>query len=290
MDWASSAVVTAVSKFLLEEGYGCKVITVPSASTPALASVAETGKPDILTELWVSGTPAYDELEAAGKVEPLANVLSDGGVEGWWVPDYLLDEHPELATLEGVKANSELFDNRFHQCPEGWYCKTVNRNLLKAAGLEEAGFEIFEHGSGETMATSIAAAYSSKEPWVGYYWAPTAVLGKYPMTLVDIGPHDAEAHACNIKDNCADPKLSAYPSSRVLTVVTEGFATSNPVETDLMRNVSFTNQQMGELLAWQEDNNSSPEEAAVHFLTTNSDIWSAWLNDAAREKLSALLQ
>lgn len=42
MDWASSAVVTAVSKFLLEEGYGCKVITVPSASTPALASVAET--------------------------------------------------------------------------------------------------------------------------------------------------------------------------------------------------------------------------------------------------------
>jgi len=30
MDWASSAVVTAVSKFLMEQGYGCEVQVVPS--------------------------------------------------------------------------------------------------------------------------------------------------------------------------------------------------------------------------------------------------------------------
>jgi glycine betaine/proline transport system substrate-binding protein len=289
MDWASAAVVTSVSKFLMEQGYGCTVIVVPSASTPALASVAETGEPDILTELWVSGTPAYDELEAAGKVEALTNVLSDGGVEGWWIPTYLVEAHPELATLEGVLANAELLGGRFHQCPEGWYCKTVNRNLITATGLADAGFEIFEHGSGETMATSIAAAFSSEEPWIGYYWAPTSVLGKYPMTMVDLGEFDAEAHACNTEDDCANPRVSPYPSSRVLTVVTAEFAAENPTITDLMRNVSFTNQQMGEILAWQEANNASAEEAAVYFLTSNTDIWGAWLNDSARENLSALL-
>ncbi len=290
MDWASAAVVTAVATFLMQEGYGCDVTKVPSASTPALASVAETGKPDILTELWVSSTPAYDELEEAGKVEPLTAVLSDGGVEGWWIPKYLVDEHPELTTLEGVLASPDLLGSRFDQCPEGWYCKTVNRNLIKATGLEEAGFEIFEHGSGETMATAIAAAYSNKEPWLGYYWAPTSVLGKYPMVMVDLGEFNQEAHDCNTRADCANPEVSPYPASRVLTVVTAEFAAANPEVTDLMRNLSFTNQQMGEILAWQEDNNASPDEAAVHFLTTSADIWGKWLNDRARENLKALLQ
>lgn len=290
MDWASAAIVTAVSKFLMEQGYGCEVTTMPSAATPALVSAAETGEPDILTEMWVSGTPAYEELEAAGKVKPLTNVLSDGGVEGWWIPNYLLEEHPELATLEGVLANPELLGNQFHQCPEGWTCKTVNSNLIKASGLEDAGFEVFEHGSGETMASSIAAAHNNKEPWFGYYWAPTSVLGKYPMTMVDIGPHNAEAHACNTTNDCANPQLSAYPSGRVLTVATTEFSSENPEIADLMGNVSFTNQQMGGILAWQEDNNASPEEAAVHFLSNNSDIWSEWLNDAARQNLSALIK
>jgi len=290
MDWASSSVVTGVAKFLMEEGYGCKVTKIPSATTPALASVAETNKPDILTELWVSGAPAYDKLEAEGKITPLTNVLSDGGVEGWWVPKYLADAHPELTTLKGVLANAKLLGNRFHQCPEGWACKTINRNLITATGLKNAGFEVFEHGSGETMATSIAAAYADKEPWIGYYWAPTSVLGKYPMVMVDLGGFDAATHKCNSKIDCATPGISPYPSSRVLTVATSSFAAANPDVADMMGKLSFTNQKMGELLAWQEDNKASAEETAVYFLTNNPAIWSKWLNDAARSKLSALIK
>ncbi|MEZ5906119.1 MAG: glycine betaine ABC transporter substrate-binding protein [Geminicoccaceae bacterium] len=54
MNWASASVVTAVSKFLMEEGYGCAVTVVPSDTVPAVTSVAETGKPDIVTELWIN--------------------------------------------------------------------------------------------------------------------------------------------------------------------------------------------------------------------------------------------
>ena len=64
MDWASSAVVTAVSKFLMEQGYGCEVQVVPSSTVPALTSLAETGEPDLLTEVWANSTPAYEGLLA----------------------------------------------------------------------------------------------------------------------------------------------------------------------------------------------------------------------------------
>lgn len=290
MDWASASVVTAVAKFLMVQGYGCDVTTVPSASIPALASLAETGEPDILTEIWTNGAPAYAGLVASGKIQPLTEVLSDGGLEAWWVPDYLVEQHPELATLEGIKANPDLVNGRFHNCPEGWTCKYVNTNMALAADLAGSGIEDFVHGSGETLASSLASAYASQEPWFGYYWGPSSVLGKYSMTMVDIGPHSPEGHVCNSNEDCSAPMVGAYPKSIVTTVVSETFAEENPSVTDLMRNLSFTNQQMGAVLAWKEENNASADEAAVYFLTGNTDVWSKWLSDDARKNLSALLK
>ncbi|MBO9434859.1 ABC transporter substrate-binding protein [Ruegeria sp. R13_0] len=290
MDWGSAIIVTQVSKFLLEQGYGCSVTIVPSATTPALASVAETGEPDILTELWTNGAPAYPGLIESGAIIERAKVLSDGGVEAWWIPTYLAEAHPELTTMEGILANPDLVGGRFHNCPVGWTCQRVSSNMAKAAGLADAGIEDFIHGSGETLAASIASAYDSKEPWFGYYWAPTSILGRYPMVQVDVGPHVPEAHECNSQEECAEPVLGAFPSSDVTTVVTNTFAESHPEETALMENVQFTNEVMNGLLAWQEENNASGEEAAVYFLTNFQDTWSEWLNDDARGKLSALLK
>lgn len=288
MDWDSARVVTAVSKFILEQGYGCKLTIVPSASTPALASVAETGEPDILTEIWTNAAPAYEPLIKDKKIEELTEVLSDGGVEGWWIPNYLLEKHPELATIDGIVKNPELVGGRFHNCPVGWTCQVVNTNMALGAKLKENGIEDFIHGSGETLAASIGSAFTAKEPWFGYYWAPTSILGKYPMTLVDMGEHNAEGHACNSKEGCATPFVGAYPKSIVTTVVSTSFGEANPEIKELMTKVSFTNEQMGSVLAWKEDNKASADEAAAHFLTTYSDVWKNWLNDEASKKLGAL--
>ena len=289
-DWGSAQIVTAVSKFLMEEGYGCEVTKVPLSTNPALVSVSETGEPDILTEIWTNGAPAYEGLLESGAIIQVTEVLSDGGVEGFFVPNYLLEKHPELATIEGIAANPELVGNRFHNCPEGWTCLNVSTNLLKAGGLIDAGIENFVHGSGETLAASIAAAHENKEPWFGFYWAPTSVLGKYPMTLVEMAPHDPEKHTCNITADCATPSMSAFPRSVVVTVLSKEFMAKNSEISNLMTNLSFTNSQMGETLAWVEDNNASYDEGAVYFLTTYKDVWGSWLNEAARENLSSLLQ
>lgn len=290
MNWASASIVTSVSKFLMEQGYGCTVEVVPSSSVPAVASVAETGKPDIVTELWVNSAQAYPPLEAEGKVKTLADVLSDGAVDAFWIPQYLAEAHPELMTIEGILSNPELVGGRFHNCPDGWGCRVVNDNLVKAWDFSGHGLEVFNHGSSETLITTIASAYENKEPWFGYYFAPSSILGKYPMVKVDIGAYDEAVHTCNTKPDCATPGKSGYPSARVITAVTTTFANREPEIADLMSKVSFTNEQMNSVLVWQEDNKASADEAAVYFLTTYKDVWGAWLNDEAREKLSALLQ
>ncbi len=290
MDWASAQVVTAVASFLMEQGYGCDVTQVPSSTVPALTSLAETGEPDILTEVWANSTPAYEGLLEEGKLVELADVLSDGGVEGWWIPAYLAESNPELTTWEGIMANPAAVGGRFHDCPSGWACDIINNNNLIALGAEAGGLERFQHGSGETLQTSIAAAYDEQAPWFGYYWAPTAVLGKYPMVQVEVGDYDAEAHTCNGSADCADPSFSAYPAAKVTTAASGAFLEREPEVADMLRNLSFTNAQMGEVLAWRLDNNASNEEAAVYFLTNYQDVWASWLSEEAAANLSAILQ
>jgi glycine betaine/proline transport system substrate-binding protein len=289
MNWASSQVVTAVSKFLMEQGYGCDVTKVPSATVTAATSLVETGKPDIATELWLNGAPAVRKLVEGGKAVDAGKVLSDGGVEGWYVPQYLVDKHPELAKIDGILANPKLVGGRFHQCPDGWGCKITNESLVNALKVEDK-MEVFVHGSGETLATSIASAFEGKEPWFGYYWAPTDVLGKYDMVRVDIGPVDEEIHKCNADKDCEKDGISQYPSSPVHTIVTKDFAERQPEILALMKNVSFTNKQMGQVLAWKKENKASADEAAVYFLNNYKDTWSKWINDDAKEKLAALLK
>ena len=290
MNWASAQVVTATAAFLMEQGYGCEVAVVPSDTVPAVTSVSENGEPDIVTELWLNSTgDAYARLEEQGRVVRAGEILSPGGVEGWWVPTYLVEEHPELATIEGILENPDLVGGRFNNCPDGWGCRIVNDNLVPALGLEEAGIEVFDHGSGETLATSMASAYSNEEPWFGYYWGPTVPLGQYDMTKVDLGGVDMEVHARNQNPDTENPGVSDFPAAPVLTSVTADLAEREPQIVDFLSNMTFETGTMSALLAWQADNNASAEETAVYFLRNYSDVWSGWLNDDARENLSGLL-
>ena len=288
MNWASSAFITEVSKFLMEQGYGCKVTKVPSATVTAATSLSENGKPDIATEMWYNSSPAFSKLEKEGKIKTVGKVIKGGGIEGWWIPEYLAKSNPELTKIEGVLANPAAVGGRFHNCPEGWGCRIANDNYKVAFDFKKHGMDVFDHGSGETLAASIAEAFEAKKPWFGYYWGPTAILGKYKMVKVDVGPYVEEVHKCAQKKDCEKPAKSAFANAPVVTAVTNKFAESHPEVTALMSKVSFSNDKMNEVLAWQEANSASAEETAVNFILNNKDIWSEWLSDSAKEKLAKI--
>ena len=242
---------------------------------------------------------ALDKGVADNRLRYAGKSLVNGGEEGFWVPNYLIEQYPEMTTIEGVIKHAELFEHpeddekfAFYSCPAGWTCQITSEHLFNAMGLDKHGFEMVDPGSGAALAGTIAKAYEREKPWFGYYWAPTAVLGKYPMVQVTVGDgaYDIDVHTCNATVDCADPKYSSYPAAKVVTAASQVFVDREPAIAELMTNLSFTNAQMGEVLAWRLDNNASYDEAAVHFLTTNKDVWGAWLNDEAKGKLASLIK
>ncbi|SEP22819.1 glycine betaine/proline transport system substrate-binding protein [Salinihabitans flavidus] len=291
MNWASAQVVTSVATFIMEQGYGCDVSVVQSDTVPAVTSVAENGEPDIVTELWLNSTgDAYTKLKEDGKVVEAGPVLDPGGVEGWWIPTYLAEEHPELKTIDGILENPELVGARFYNCPEGWGCRVVSDNLSRALDLEGHGIEVFNAGSGQVLASSMADAVMEEEPWFGYYWGPTVPLGKYDMTKVDLGEIDEEVHARNQNQDADNPGVSDFPAAPILTAVTSTFQEENPAVFELMQNMTFKTEDMSSVLAWMDENTASADEAAVYYLTNYQDQWSEWLSDEARENLASVLE
>lgn len=224
--------------------------------------------------------------------------MSDGGEEGWWVPSYLVDQNPSLATIDGIKSNAKLFTHpedpslsMFMGCPAGWGCQVSNENLFIALKMEDAGFELVDPGSGAGLAGAIAKAYERKEAWLGYYWAPTAVLGKYKMVKVDFGSGVDQEHFsnCITQADCLTPKPSMYPAAQVYSVTTESFASESKMAYQYISNRSMTNQQLNELLAWMEENQADGEFAALHFLENYSSIWMPWVSDEVAKKVKTEL-
>lgn len=297
MNWGSAQVIANVEKFILETGYGCEVELIQTATVPCMTSMVEKSEPDIASEIWINSVKeVFEKGVQDGRIISAGNVLADGGVESWWIPKYVADKHPNIKTVADLMANAKLFQDpedpakgRFYSCPSGWMCKIINQNLFNAYGMGKA-FNHFDPGSAEGLAASIAKAASRQQPWVGYYWAPTPIMGKYPMVQIKLNAYDAEGHVCNSNADCDKPHAGRYPPSEVLAATTKKFAESHPEELAFIKNISVTNDVLSEVLAWGEDNQAEGNEMAGYFMIKYEKIWSAWLPADVAAKVKKALK
>ena len=119
--------------------------------------------------------------------------------------------------------------------------------------MEKKGWKIVETGSAAGLDGSIAKAAERGENWFGYYWSPTALIGKYNMQAVDMGEFAG-------KDGMKYLKKRVYPG---------------PV--------------MNGMLVWMGENQAEGADAAVEFLKTQEDVWSKWVSGKAKKAIKASL-
>ncbi|GGD16466.1 ABC transporter substrate-binding protein [Aureimonas glaciei] len=299
MNWASAEVLASIDEFILDKGYGCDASLVPGDTMPTFASMTEKGQPDVAPEMWVN--QFRDQIDAAvkdGRVVYGAESLTDGGEEGWWIPTYFAEAHPEIKTIQDAMDHPELFPSSedpskgaVYNCPSGWGCQITTTQFFKAYEGEKKGFVLVDTGSGAGLDGSIAKAYENKQPWLGYYWAPTAVLGKYDMTKLgfDTTFDEAEWKRCTSVADCPDPKINAWTKSEVFTMVTPKVAESSSGAAEYLKTRGWSNDIVNKLLAWKEDKQANGEDTAMHFLESQPDVWTKWVPADVAEKVKAAL-
>ncbi len=110
MNWQSAEVLANVDKFILDHGYGCDASIITGDTVPTITSMVEKGEPDVAPEGWVDLLPeVVDRGLKDGKILEGAKALTDNGQQGWWIPQYVADAHPDIKTIPDALKHPELF-------------------------------------------------------------------------------------------------------------------------------------------------------------------------------------
>jgi glycine betaine/proline transport system substrate-binding protein len=301
MNWPSATLMANVDKFILEEGYGCKVELVPGTTTATFITMNEKGKPHVAPELWTNAISGllYKALEEGRLFSAIKGPISELG-EGWWVTPQTLEKYPEFKTVLDILERPDLFPAKedkskgaFIGCPAGWGCQLANQSLFIAFEMKKKGWILVDPGSQAGLDGSMSKAAERGDNWFGYYWAPTSLVGKYNMQLMDFGVPFAGSEnwdGCVAKgpEECMEPKPSAWTKSIVQTIVTSEIKEMTEVMSYFGKRI-FPGSIMNNMLVYMENNQAHGEDGAIEFLEKYPEIWVNWITLEAAEKVKKAL-
>lgn len=294
MGWPSAAALARIHAIILEKGYGCTVELVPGDTVPTLAAMVSKGEPALAPELWPNASKeAWEKGLAEGTVVDLGPAIAEGLVQGWYIPTYVAEANPELKSVEDLPRFAKLFADpddpakgRFVSCPPGWACEIMDANFFKAYGLEET-FNLFSPGSAGALDATISQAFLRKEPIVFYYWGPTAMMGRFDMTRLDMAPFDEAKFACIGDPACPNPEKTDFVVPDAVKAAASWLPQEAPAVAEYLGKVSLTNAEVGRMLVWGEDNKADAQAVAENFLKTEEAIWTTWVPPEVAEAVKA---
>jgi glycine betaine/proline transport system substrate-binding protein len=285
MPWPTAVLLAHIHGQLLVQQFECEVQIVDGDPTASISAMMSNGQPAVVPEMWVARISALWNSALESQTARQAGASFTGGaLEGWFVPDFVLETHPGLTGIDVLKDYWHVFRKgdsgkaRFISCPPDWACSIINRNLLRALDLEDQ-FEIVEPANRFELDSMIGGAVSKRQPIIFYYWQPNAVLAQLDFTLLDMGKFDPEAMACLAQITCVAPSPSAFAPEPVIITLAEWVFGDAPQVASYFRRAQMPVAELSALLAWQSEQSKSAEETAARFITTRPEIWQRWLKD-----------
>ncbi len=275
--WVGAEANANVAANLLRDqlGYTVELVKIDEFEQfPALAA----GDLDATLEVW----PSVHPKDYKNYIESGAGVIDAGplgvvGQIGWFLPTYLVDADPGLASWEGLKGNEAMFatsetgtsgqlvdaDPAF-----GSYDQQIADNL----GLD---FKVIYAGSEAAELTALDAAYSEQKPILMYFWTPHWVHAKYDLTMVELPPITAECEDAAAND--VSKYACAYPPDPLYKAFSADLETKAPAAFALLSAMSWTNDDQNPIaLAISEK--TDPAEAAQTWIDANPAVWQSWVD------------
>ncbi len=302
--WDSGKFHTEIIRTLVERGFGCKTETVPGTN-PITQAAVQTGNIQFWVEYWEGRTEAVETAAKEGKVKLVGSLIKGGGVEGIYVPEYVIKGDaaagikpmaPDLKNVTDLVKYKELFKDdeepnkgRFYNCPTGWSCEKDNNQRLKAYGLTSS-YTNFRPGTGAALDSAITSAFQRHKPIAFSYWAPSSILGKFKAIRLD-EPAWTEKCWKTINGSKVDnPCGSASPATNLTTEISGAFAKSDPDIVAFVAKVSLPLQDVNMAVANMAEKKVPATEEALSYLKKHPEMWKAWLPAPQAARFEASLK
>jgi len=305
VNWESGEFITAVTREILERGFGCRTESIPGNSITLEQAVANDDV-QILAEEWVSRSDVWKDAAAKGLVRGVGHPFTQA-VEGWYVPLYMVKGDParhirptapdltSVAQLGDAKYVALFGDpeqpgrGRFLNCPSGWTCEGVNTAKLHAYGLENRYVD-FRPGTGPAMDAAITSAYAQGQPLLFYYWSPSAIAGKLALFRLQEPPYTVACYKDLTSTNGAHRQGCAAPTPNIAYGVSSKFAAAAPEIIAVLEKMTFPLADLNANLVARAAVQRDAKAQAILFLEQRPELWKTWVNPAVAHRIEASLE
>ena len=248
------AVTGGIVQHVLEsEGYAVEVI--PGSHAEIYPKVG-AGEVDILAASWLPSAHAGLYKKVEGSTFKLAKLYDDARLY-WTVPSYIpADQISSVADLVKPEVKAKLPDT-IVSLPESTGLTTVGREVVKAYGLDAAGYELKAASPAEWIG-AFKQAYEAKEWIVFPLWQPQWINAVYDLRVLD------------------EPK-AIYGTDSAFLIAHEGLK-SKLSERALrhLGNIRLSVAAITEMDRLMNVEKLSPRDAAEQWIANNPDIVASW--------------
>lgn len=270
--WVGYSANLAVFSYVARKDLGCKVVVKTEDEGDSWKHLA-AGQVDVILENW-----GHDDLKKTyideRKVAVEAGLTGNQGVIGWYLPPWMVDKYPDIATVEGLKKHTDLFRTDASGSKGQFLAGdptfvTNDAALLKNLGLD---FTVVYAGSEEALIKAFRTAQEKKKPMLGYFYSPQWLLAEVPLVHVAL---PAYTPGCD-----ADPKTVAcdYQPYDLDKIANKSFMLSGSPAATLVKNFSWTNDDQN-AVAGDINRGMTPDAAAKKWLDAHPDVLKAWTTE-----------
>jgi glycine betaine/proline transport system substrate-binding protein len=277
--WSASRLNVEVAKNIIESELGNPVEITEVNENDAMFTGMADGTLDAVLEIWPSGvTDAETAYFDDGSVVDMGELGAIGKI-GWFVPSYVIDQNPALATWEGYQdpavaaefATAETGDmGRFLGTDPSY--SQYDEQIIANLGLP---FEVQFSGSEPATVAELDARVAGNEPIIMYWWTPTAAVAKYDLVNVTLPEY---SDACGASAAAGDGGVDCdYPEDAIFKAASAMLEEKDPAVFEFLQNFTITTDDQLEMLPPMEIDGKDPAEVAADWVAAHEDVWKTWL-------------
>jgi glycine betaine/proline transport system substrate-binding protein len=271
--WAGSTANTYIAKNVLEDQLGCEVEVTKITEIPAFQAMAD-GKTDAVLEDWQHVEQYEQYIDKAGTVVQGGPLGVEGHI-GWFIPKFVMDEHPEFKTWEGLKGEEDVFNNEFLGGDPSYVQK--DKELIKALGLD---LKHVTAGAEPAQVARWSQAYKQQKPVLFYWYTPQYLNQQYDLAEVKLPPRtDANKDCKDDAKEGGDPEQykCEYDVTIINKLFSKKFADSGSPAYDVLKKMTLTNEDQELVAKAIAGDKQDPDEAAADWVKDNQDKVDEWL-------------
>ncbi len=270
-DWVGYTANAAVYTYLAETELGCTIDQKSISEEVAWQGFA-TGEVDAIIENWGHDDLKEKYIETDGvavEVGPTGNE----GIIGWYLPEWMGEEYPDLTSWEDLNEYADLFATSESggkgQLLDGDPSYVTNDEALVAnLGLD---FQVVYAGSEAALIEAFRAAETNRTPLLAYFYEPHWFLSEQALVHLEL---PAYTEGCD-----ADPEAVAcdYPPYVLDKIASAEWIEAGSPAAQLFENFQWTNDDQNVVSAYISEEGLTPAAAAERWVTENPDKVAAML-------------